>query len=75
MTSEQEQRDLAAMKERISSIRDMAFSAMRDALRATPDDLRNSGHKTQEGMLVSHFKYYQKRCDDEVTKHIKKYPD
>jgi hypothetical protein len=67
--------DLQKMKDECSKIRDCAFSAMRDCLRMTTEQLKDSGSKSNEQAAINHFKYAQSQIDKLHKAYIAKYPD
>lgn len=73
--SEQEQRDLDAAKARVAEIKDSTFDLMREYARMSSDELKHSGHKTNEGAVFSSLKNALKDIDKVWAAHIRKYPD
>jgi hypothetical protein len=73
--SQSESQDLEKLKTECNEIRKSAFSAMRDALRYSPEMLKSSGYKSNEAALVGMFKYYQSKIDTLIKEHLRKYPD
>ena len=66
---------LARMLEECNLIRKNGFFAMRDALRYSPEMLKNCGYRTNEEAVVKLFKYYQEQLDKVTRNFLRKYPD
>lgn len=74
MTPE-EQSDLDRLKVESDAIRARAFNAMNNALRLTPEELKNTGYKTNEAAAIGHYKYAESMIQALIKEHLKKYPD
>jgi hypothetical protein len=71
----QELKDLTILQEELNRLRSSAFHAVKDALRMSPEELRHSGHKTNEAAAIGFYKYYAKEIEKLTVAHLKKYPD
>lgn len=73
--TEQEQADLNKLREEQYNIMESAFSAMRDILRYSDSELRNTGHKTTGEALEYQYRHSQIRLDKLQRDYLRKYPD
>jgi hypothetical protein len=71
----QEQIDLKILEKECSEIRKRAFSSINNILRLKPDELKNTGYKTNESAAIGHFKYRQQKIEKLYLDYFKKYPD
>lgn len=70
-----EQADLKKLREDIAKAHDIAFSVMRDYLRATPEALKAAGHTSVDSAILYTVNRTIKECDSLRRAYVKKYPD
>lgn len=71
----QEKLDLETLNAECDKIRKSAFNAMRNSLRMTESELRNTGYKSANDAAIGHFKFAEQKIEKLTKDFLKKYPD